>query len=68
MANQRSAIASWVNGVQTHGYSNVNFQASPWTEYQVNPTYGGVGGTPGQDQDFFYDDIHISTASDRCGG
>ena len=65
--SQDGKLKGWVNGTQTHNHNNINTQSQGWTKYQVNPTYGGTGSTPGQVQFFWYDHIHISSHTNRCG-
>lgn len=53
-------VRAWVNGALTHNFTNVNYQASAWTELQINPTWGGMGSTVGATSYFWYDHMRIS--------
>ena len=51
----------WVNGNLCGNYTNVNFPSGAFTEFQFAPTWGGVGGTKTENDDYWFDHVHLST-------
>ena len=51
----------WVDGVLTGNYTTVNYQSDPWNEFQISPTWGGIGDTKIETDFFWWDHIRISS-------
>ena len=57
----------WLNGVKVGSYSNVGYTRATetgapntWHEVNWNPTWGGAGISPPQDQFMWFDHIYLS--------
>jgi uncharacterized protein YjdB len=49
----------WIDGTLVGSYSDVLFPSAPLTEYQLSPTWGGVGDTKLQTDYFWFDQTHV---------
>jgi hypothetical protein len=56
-------IRWWINGQLAGNYTTVNFMPEPWVEFQLDPTWGGMGYTKDATDYFWFDHVHISSPS-----
>jgi len=51
----------WMDGVLQGRYTNVNTPSDAgFQEFQISPTWGGLGGTKTENDYYMYDDVHLS--------
>jgi len=58
--SRNGIVRWWLNGVLVGSHTSVNFSSGPWTEFQLNPTWGGTGQTKSQTDYYWYDHVHLS--------
>jgi hypothetical protein len=64
LTSRDGIIRWWVDGVLVGNYTNVNYPQNPLGEFQFAPTFGGNGGPPKNEVDYFYyDHVHLSSSS-----
>lgn len=58
------SVKWWINGALVGSYTGIPFVAAggnaTWQDWSWGPTWGGLGGTVGQDQYQYIDDLYIS--------
>jgi hypothetical protein len=59
-ANTRE-VRWWMDGTLLGSHTGVGFASSSFSEFQINPTWGGVGGAVKMETDYYwFDHIHVS--------
>jgi len=53
-------IKFWMDGLLVGEYSDVTFPNVDFVEFQVSPTFGGIGSIKTEHDYFWYDHVHIS--------
>ena len=59
-SSQDGTLNWWINGVLQGNYTNINYDAAYLKQFQFAPTWGGVGDTKTEADDFWFDHVHIS--------
>jgi hypothetical protein len=67
--SQDGIVKAWLDGTLVMNYTNYNTDQFDIVEFQIAPTWGGVGGTNKTEDDFlWFDHIHVSFGGTVDGG
>jgi hypothetical protein len=57
----------WINGVQALNVTSAHFSDANWSQFHMDPVWGGSGGVLQQEQYMYFDHIYLSGRSSEGG-